>query len=65
MPWAAGHVYAWCATEFEAMRRTRQYLRTERGLSPEQLYISSYWKQGLVEDEHREVKYADSVAAST
>lgn len=63
-PWAAGHVYAWCATEFEAMRRTRQYLRTERGLSPEQLYISSYWKQGLVEDEHREVKYADSVAAS-
>ncbi|WP_199562491.1 hypothetical protein [Pelagibacterium lacus] len=39
-------------------------MRGERGLSPDQLYISSYWKQGLVEDQHREVKYADSVAAS-
>lgn len=63
-PWNTGHVYAWCATEFESMRRTRTYLRGERGLPPQQLYISSYWKQGLVEDEHREVKYADSVATS-
>jgi len=65
LPWNAGQVYAWCATEFDAMRRTRQYLRGERGLSPQQLYISSYWKQGLVEDDHREVKRTDSVAAST
>lgn len=64
MLWRAGQVQAWCATEFEAMRRARQYLREERGLPPEQLYISSYWKQGLVEDEHREVKRADSVEAS-
>lgn len=62
--WHAGDVYAWCATEFEAMRRTRQYLRGERGLSPQRLYISSYWKQGLGEDEHREVKQADSAATS-
>lgn len=64
-PWNTGHVYAWCAAEFESMRRARTYLRGERGLPPAQLYISSYWKQGLVEDEHREVKYADSVAASS
>jgi NADPH-dependent ferric siderophore reductase len=63
-PWAAGDVYVWYATEFEAMRRTRQYLLGERGLSPEQLYISSYWKQGLGEDEHREVKQAGSEATS-
>lgn len=63
VPWRQGEVYAWCATEFEEMRRARAYLRGERGLSPAQLYISSYWKQGLVEDQHREVKYADSVAA--
>jgi|TARA_A100001391_G_C5083378_1_gene280484 NADPH-dependent ferric siderophore reductase len=62
--WRQGEVYAWCATEFEEMRRVRTYLRGERGLSPAQLYISSYWKQGLVEDQHREVKYADSVAVS-
>jgi NADPH-dependent ferric siderophore reductase len=64
VPWRQGEVYAWCATEFEEMRRARTYLRGERGLSPTQLYISSYWKQGLVEDQHREVKHADSVAAS-
>ncbi|MFE3837867.1 siderophore-interacting protein [Pseudogemmobacter sonorensis] len=63
LPWREGRVQAWCATEFEAMRRARQYLRAERGLTPEQLYISSYWKLGLVEDEHREVKRADSMAA--
>ncbi len=63
VPWGgAGNVYAWCATEFEAMRRTRQYLRGERSLPPGQLYISSYWKQGLGEDQHREVKRADTVA---
>lgn len=62
--WREGQVYAWCATEFESMKRVRQYLRGERGLSPQQLYVSSYWKQGLVEDEHRQVKQADSVAAS-
>lgn len=64
VPWRDGEVNAWCATEFEEMRRARSYLRGERGLSPAQLYISSYWKQGLVEDQHREVKQADAVAAS-
>lgn len=64
VPWRQGEVYAWCATEFEEMRRARTYLRGERGLAPDQLYISSYWKQGLVEDQHREVKRADSVAES-
>lgn len=63
-PWRDGRVYAWCATEFESMRLARQYLRGERGLPPQQLYISSYWKLGLVEDDHRQVKRADSIAAS-
>lgn len=64
VPWRDGEVYGWCATEFDEMRRARSYLRGERGLSPAQLYISSYWKQGLVEDQHREVKQADAVATS-
>lgn len=60
LPWRKGRVYAWCAAEFETMRRVRAYLRQERGLGPDQLYISSYWKQGLGEDQHRVVKRADA-----
>jgi NADPH-dependent ferric siderophore reductase len=52
--------YAWVACEFEAMKLLRQYLRVEQQFGPEQLYISSYWKRGLVEDEHKQVKRADT-----
>ncbi|MBA68582.1 MAG: NADPH-dependent ferric siderophore reductase [Rhizobiales bacterium] len=61
--WRPGRVYAWSATEFEVMRRLRTYLRAERGLGPDQLYISSYWKQGLEEDSHRVIKRADAEEA--
>lgn len=57
--WPKGKVYAWAASEFTAMRGMRQYLRTERGLGPAELYISSYWKLGLNEDDHRSVKRED------
>lgn len=62
--WREGKVYAWSATEFETMRRVRRYLREERGLGSTQLYISSYWKQGIAEDQHRAVKRADARASS-
>tara|TARA_B100000686_G_scaffold254801_1_gene266100 strand:+ start:785 stop:1558 length:774 start_codon:yes stop_codon:yes gene_type:complete len=58
--WVEGRIYAWSATEFNVMKRMRRYLREERGLGSDQLYISSYWKHGLVEDQHREAKSADS-----
>jgi len=64
LDWPAELTYAWVATEFEAMRNLRTYLRGERGLGPDQLYISSYWKRGLVEDDHRTVKSADAQAES-
>ncbi len=63
--WVEGRIYAWSATEFNVMKRMRRYLREERGLGSEQLYISSYWKHGLVEDQHREVKSADSEQHAT
>ena len=57
-------VYAWVACEFEAMKLLRDYLRGEQKLGPDRLYISSYWKRGLVEDEHKLAKraYADADA---
>lgn len=62
LPWPQDFSYAWVATEFEAMKNLRAYLRTERALGPDQLYISSYWKRGLVEDDHRSMKSADAKA---
>ena len=56
--------YAWAACEFEAMKLLRQYLRVEHGFGSERLYISSYWKRGLIEDEHKQVKRIDAEAIS-
>ena len=63
LPWSADLRYAWAACEFGQMRALRTYLRDERGLMPDRLYISSYWKDGLVEDEHKVVKREDAAAA--
>lgn len=54
--------YAWVACEFEAMKLLRQYLRQEQKFEKDRLYISSYWKRGLVEDDHKQVKRADAEA---
>lgn len=55
-------VYAWVACEFSAMRALRDYLRGERGLGPDRLYISSYWKKGATEETHKVVKRQDAEA---
>lgn len=51
--------YAWVACEFEAMKLLRQYLRVEQNFGKDRLYISSYWKRGMVEDEHKKAKRED------
>lgn len=60
VPWARDLRYAWVACEFEAMRHVRAYLRDERLLGSDRLYASSYWKRGLDEAGHKEVKRADA-----
>ena len=62
--WPNGTTYAWVASEFSAMRQMRDYLRGARGLGPDSLYISSYWKSGSDEDRHRVAKRADLETAS-
>ncbi|MEZ5742816.1 MAG: siderophore-interacting protein [Sphingomonadaceae bacterium] len=61
--WPDGALYAWAASEFSAMRAMREYLRGERGLGPDALYISSYWKAGETEDNHKVIKREDAEAA--
>lgn len=59
-PWPEGSVSAWCACEFSAMREIRQLLKVERAVPRERLYISSYWKQGISEEEHKVIKGQDA-----
>lgn len=59
--WPRGRTYAWAACEFSAMRLLRGLLRDERNLGPEQLYLSSYWKSGLSEENHKIAKREDAM----
>ncbi len=55
-------LYGWVACEFGGMQKLRDLLRGERSLGSDALYISSYWKLGLIEDEHKRVKREDAEA---
>jgi NADPH-dependent ferric siderophore reductase len=57
-----GSLAAWAACEFSAMKRLREYLRSELSLAPADLYLSSYWKHGMIEDEHKLAKQQDAAA---
>lgn len=58
-PWREGRVSAWAACEFSAMRQMRQFLRNEKDVDKDALYLSSYWKQGRTEDQHKIDKRQD------
>ena len=58
----SGRIAGWAACEFASMQALRAFLRDELGLGRGSLYISSYWKAGLVEDEHKVAKRADAEA---
>ncbi|WP_298334269.1 siderophore-interacting protein [uncultured Erythrobacter sp.] len=53
-------IAGWAACEFEGMKLLRAYLRDELGLASPNLYISSYWKLGLTETQHKVVKREDA-----
>jgi len=57
-----GEIAGWVASEFEAMKKVRAFLREEVGVAPRNLYASSYWKLGLNETEHKVIKGQDQGA---
>jgi NADPH-dependent ferric siderophore reductase len=60
LTWLPGEPSVWCACEFNSMRALREHLRNERGVSRQQLYISSYWQHGSNEEAHKETKRVDA-----
>lgn len=57
--WLEGQVGIWTACEFKTMKKIRQYFREEKKVEKPHLYFSSYWKQGLKEEDHKVVKRED------
>jgi NADPH-dependent ferric siderophore reductase len=57
--WLDGQVAIWTACEFKTMRKICRFYREDRAVEKSHLYISSYWKQGLKEKEHKEIKKED------
>ena len=60
LEWLEGNAAVWCACEFDSMRALRQYFRNEKEVERENIYISSYWKQGVAEDGHKVIKREDA-----
>lgn len=60
LEWLDGQVAVWAACEFKTMKKNRLYFREERGVEKSHLYISSYWKKGLQEEEHKVAKQQDA-----
>ena len=56
LDWPEGRVQACIAGESTVIRSLRAFLTNEMQLPKEDVYISGYWKNGLVEDEHQKIK---------
>lgn len=59
LDWLAGQPAVWVACEFNQMRALRRYFKSEHDIAKTHLYISSYWKLGNTEDEHKIIKKQD------
>ncbi|KZN34350.1 hypothetical protein N480_22360 [Pseudoalteromonas luteoviolacea S2607] len=60
LDWLTEKPYVWCACEFETMRTIRRFLKREKQLEKQDMYISSYWKYGRTEDQHKVDKRVDA-----
>lgn len=62
LDWLDGNASVWAACEFNSMKALRDFFKNEKNISKENLYISSYWKLGINEDEHKIEKRNDAEA---
>ena len=57
--WIGKNTAVWVACEFKTMKKIRQYLKEEQAIEKTHLYVSSYWKKGNTEEQHKVAKQAD------
>ncbi|GAB3475122.1 siderophore-interacting protein [Marinomonas epiphytica] len=58
--WLEGQASVWAACEFSSMKALRPYFKQEKQISKDYFYLSSYWKLGINEEEHKTVKRIDA-----
>lgn len=59
LDWLDGSLAVWAACEFNSMRNLRAFFKQREEVDKANLYISSYWKLGLNEDQHKVEKRTD------
>ena len=59
--WYDGNPYIWVACEFNNMKVLRNFFCNENGVKKNQIYISSYWKVGSNQENHKIIKKEDSI----
>ena len=60
LDWPEGRVQTCIAGESGVIRALRAFLHQEKDLPRKDVYISGYWKIGLVEDEHQVLKRTEA-----
>lgn len=56
LDWPEGRIQTCIAGESNAIKDIRHFLLREKKLPNEDVYISGYWKIGLIEDQHQKIK---------
>lgn len=62
LTWLEGQPAVWVASEFSDMRELPRLMRNDKNVPHDALYISSYWRRGRSEDQHKVDKKADAEA---
>ncbi|MEM1025176.1 MAG: siderophore-interacting protein [Myxococcota bacterium] len=60
LPWRTGRASVWVAGEYGAARILRGYLRNDRQVDREDLYVSCYWKAGDTDEGMKVAKRSDA-----
>lgn len=53
LDWHIGAPFVWTACEFDTMRALRSYYRVDRAVDKKSYYLSSYWRAGRTETQHK------------
>lgn len=56
LEWPSGRVQVCIAGESSVVKGLRAFIHDKKAVAKQDLYLSGYWKIGLVEDEHQQMK---------
>ena len=56
LAWLEGRPAIWAAGELSEVIKARSHLKTKSSIEKGNMYISSYWQQGMTEDKHKIAK---------